>query len=61
MNLKKAVPKTDLLPIRTEAPSTKANIFTNTATSYYIHKEVTRPTAMVMSGGNIAHGVLATA
>jgi len=55
------VPKTDLLPIRTEAPSTKANIFTNKATSCYIHTVVTRPAAMVMSGGNIAHGVLATA
>jgi hypothetical protein len=55
------VPKTDLLPIRNEAPSTKANIFTNKATSYYILTEVNRPAAIVMPGGNIAHGVLGTA
>lgn len=58
--LKKAVPKNDLLPIRSEAPSTKTNILTNEDSCYYIQKQVAGPAAMVMSQGNIAHGGLAT-
>jgi hypothetical protein len=47
--LKKAVPKNDFLPIRCEAPSTKTNILTNKNSCYYIHKQVARPAAMMMS------------